>query len=174
MRQGILVAVLMLISTAASAIEVREVVRAVGYDRHDCQYRLQNEISRKESTILQSCQSQAKAACTVISRRFMGSGYIYPVTGSYRVDEYKIDPNVCRDKAALRAEDDAIRNCESDYGVRCYVTRRGVSDHREERRRRYGLFGPKENFQVCRGQAEAAPEGPYREQCSVEIIAANR
>lgn len=158
----------------APRYETSDVVKAVGYDRRDCQYRLESEASRRESDLLRSCQSQAQGArCQVVARNFMGGGYIYPTAGDYTVEDYKIDANSCRNRAASYAEREAVERCQKEYAVRCQITRRGYADHREERRRRYGLFGPKENFQVCRGSAEAAPESRFREQCSMRISVAS-
>lgn len=157
----------------APRIELREAIRAVGYDYRDCDYRMQSQAYSVERRLIQSCQNQSRMQCFVSSRRHMGGGYIHPITGSYRVDDYKIDARTCRDRAAQRAEQDAMSRCQQEYGVRCYVTRRGVADHRVERKRRYGIMGPKENFQVCRGDAQAAPDSRYREQCSMQITVSN-
>lgn len=154
-------------------IELREMIKAVGYDYRDCDYRMQSQAYQVERRLIDSCQRQSGVRCFVSERRHLGGGYIYPTTGSYRVDDYQTDERRCRDRAAQRAEQDAISTCQQEYGVRCQVIRRGVSDHRIERKRRYGLFGPKENFHVCRGNAQAAPESRYREQCSMQIRVSN-
>ncbi len=179
----LILAVAVIISSVASLVQAapsapsspryqaNETVKAVGYDRRDCEYRLQSEASRREGDLLRSCQNQSGARCQIVARNFMGGGYIYPIAGNYKVDEYKIDASTCRDRAAANAEREALQSCQKEYGVNCQITLRGYADHSEERRRRYGLFGPKENFQVCRGNAEAAPDYRYREQCSMRITA---
>lgn len=159
---------------APARVELRDIIKAVGYDYRDCDYRLQGQAAAAERELLRSCERQSGNRCFVSTRRHLGGGYVYAIAGSHKIDDYKIDARTCRERAAQRAEQDAVSRCQNEYGVRCYVTRRGVSDHREERRRRYGIMGPKENFQVCRGNSEAAPESRYREQCSMEIRVTNR
>lgn len=158
---------------AAARTETRELIRAVGMDRWDCESRVQREAYVQERNILQACQRQAGSECRIVSRRYLGDNWIYPIQGRYKVDDYKITAETCRVRAADRAEQDALNNCRTEYGVHCQITRRGDSDHRVERRRRYIIAGPKEDFQVCNGRAEASPESRYRVQCSLELIAGN-
>lgn len=100
---------------------------------------------------------------------------IRPIQGHGKIDEYRISEQECRSRAIRDADKSAIDKCQSELGTRCALSRPATNaSYRQERRRRYIIFGPKEDFQICAATAEALPMDRAQYRCEVELYARDR
>lgn len=148
---------------------------ALGASERDCVDRALNKAQRDSYKAIEECVQQTSffRSCEIQSHRVIEEPRpILPVSGYGNIEEYKTDESRCRHEAEQRALRDAMVNCERTFNTYCRVTSGpSAATHKIERRRRYGLMGPKENFHVCHSRAEALPESRERYQCAVEISA---
>lgn len=155
--------------------EAQRTIKAVGMDDSDCISRAHYRASELTYDVIRACEQQAEglADCTLVSRDIVQyPTYISSTFGNGHYDERKSNEETCRTSAVVRAESDAVSSCQSEYGVACDLTSRGVvTEYRTKVRRRFIIMGPREEYQICSASAEAAPDSRYRVQCSVRIVA---
>lgn len=151
---------------------------AIGFSPEDC---IQRAISRAQTNgyqAIQECNNRSTyfKNCQLMGHRVIQHPTIVlPTRAVGKIDERDITEQECRTRAVRDAERNAIQQCESESGTRCGLTRpANDSSHREERRRRYGIAGPKETYHICEASAEALPLGGSQFRCSVEVFARNR
>ncbi|MFN7454505.1 MAG: hypothetical protein ACK5RO_07575 [Pseudobdellovibrionaceae bacterium] len=159
----------------AAQASARIEVRASGVDSWDCERQALARARSAEFRLVRDCERRAEGLhrCEVVRHRMIDYGSpIYDVVGIGRYDERKSNEGTCRTTAAHRAEREALRNCQEELGVNCLISRSGqTTDYRVERRRRYVIMGPKEDFHVCRADASALPPAHIRVKCSLELEA---
>lgn len=155
--------------------EGRVQASALGVDDRECLERARRHVQDLQGRAIEQCVRQTVyfRSCEVADIRILRSpSRIEPVHGHYKIDEYKTDEVSCRRNAESLAIQTALEGCRNAYGRSCrIVSGPTVATHAIERRRRYGLFGPKENYHVCVSSASALPDSREQIQCSMELVA---
>lgn len=148
---------------------------AMGYTEQECLDRATEVANRNSFQAIDDCTRQTTyfRNCQIShSRVILAPAPLRPSIGQGMIDEKGISEETCRREAENRAISAALALCQSDYGTRCrIVSGPAPATHQVERRRRYGIAGPKEDYHICQSSAQALPDSGHRFQCGVEIIA---
>lgn len=154
--------------------EGRASAMGLGVNDQDCLNNAYQKANWIAQNAINDCQRQTTyfRTCAIQGQRVVGApSRIQPMQGTGHVDEKEIAENACRAGAQSRAQQSAMEVCQRTFGIACRIVAVGEASHRIEQRRRYGLFGPKEDWHICDAAAQALPDTPQQVQCSVEIFA---
>jgi hypothetical protein len=155
--------------------EGRVQASALGVDDRECLERARRFVLDQQGRAIEQCVRQTVyfRSCEVADVRISRSpSRIEPIHGHYKIDEYKTDEASCRVNAQNSAVQTALNGCRNTYGRACRIVAGPTqATHLIERRRRYGLVGPKEDFHVCVSSASALPDSREQIQCSMELVA---
>lgn len=155
--------------------EGRVQATALGYDDRDCLDRARRQVQNQQNRAIEQCVHQTVyfRSCEVVDiRTVQAPTRLQPVAGSGHIDNYETTPTQCQQNAQNLAIQDALQRCQQTYNSACrIVSGPTAATHTTERRRRYGLIGPKEEFHVCHSSASAMPDSREQIQCSVELVA---
>ncbi|MFN8846102.1 MAG: hypothetical protein ACK5V3_16720 [Bdellovibrionales bacterium] len=155
--------------------EGRVQASALGVDDRDCLERARRSVMDQQGRALEQCVRQTVyfKSCEVADVRISRApSRIEAVHGHYKIDEYKTDEVNCKVNAQNSAVQTALNGCRNAYGRSCRIVAGPTpATHSIERRRRYGIAGPKENFHVCVSSASALPDSREQIQCSMELVA---
>lgn len=155
--------------------EGRARVDAIGADEQSCLNNAYRKAERESQRVINECVQKTTVfrSCRIQDTRIVQNPMpIVATSGLGQVDDRKIDEASCKAQAQERAKQAAISNCERNLGVRCRLAGpTSEATHRIEKRRRFVLVGPKEEYHICAARAEALPDTSDRLQCSVEIVA---
>ncbi len=155
-------------------VEGRMESSALGVNDQDCLERARHGARNLESRAIEKCERDAVyfRTCEIVSARVSQAPRpLQPVTGWATIDDYKTDEARCRADAENRAQAEALAGCQRSFNRTCRITSVAPADHRVDRRRRYGLIGPKEDFHICNSTAQALPNTAEQVQCAMEVIA---
>lgn len=155
--------------------EGRVQASALGVSDQDCINQASQRANWERQRAVDQCVSQTTyfRSCSIQDQRVIGAPRrIDPIAGSGKFDERDTNESTCRQTAQNRAIQDALSRCQSQFGVACRIASGpSAASHEVERRRRYGIAGPKEDFHVCHSHASAIPNTSAQIQCTVEIVA---
>jgi hypothetical protein len=155
--------------------EGRVQASALGIDERECLERARRSVLNQQGRAIEQCVRQAVyfKSCEVVDVRIVRApSRIEPVHGHYKIDEYKTDEASCRLNAQNSAVQTALEGCRNAFGRSCrIVAGPTAATHSIERRRRYGIVGPKEDFHVCVSSASALPDTREQIQCTMELVA---
>lgn len=156
-------------------VEGRVVGNALGYDERDCLSRATDNANYRRNDALRSCEQQAQyfKSCEITQNRVVENPTrIIPISATGGHDERKTTEDSCRTTAQNRAIQNALNTCQNRFGVPCrIISGPEPASFRIEKRRRYGIAGPKEEYLICESRAAAIPDSNLQFQCSVELIA---
>jgi hypothetical protein len=167
----------------ATLDKVRQDIRAEGrvqasalaINDHECLERARRHVTDLQGRAIEQCVRQTVyfRSCEVTDIRLVKSpSRIEPIHGHYKIDEYKTDEASCRRNAESSAVQTALDGCRRHYGRSCRIVSGPTqATHSIDRRRRYGIMGPKEDYHVCVSSASALPDGPEQIQCTMELVA---
>lgn len=155
--------------------EGRVQATALGYDDRDCLDRAQRQVQEQRYRAIDECVRQTVyfRSCDVTDvRTVRAPSRIEAVSGSGSIDDYETTEHQCRQNAQNRALQSALEKCQRTYNRACrIVSGPTTATHEIERRRRYGIAGPKEDFHKCYSSAQAIPDSREQIQCTVELVA---
>lgn len=155
--------------------EGRVQASALGISDQDCISQATQRANWDRQQAVDQCVRQTSyfRSCSIQDQRVIGAPRrIDPIVGSGGYDERDSNENKCRQTAQNRAIQDALNRCQSQFGVSCRIASGpSAASHEVERRRRYGIAGPKEDYHVCQSHASAIPNTSAQIQCTVEIVA---
>lgn len=155
--------------------EGRVQASALGVDDQDCLRQATQRAQWDQRRAIDQCLSQTTyfRSCAIQDQRIVGVPQrIQPLLGTGRFDERDSDENKCKITAQNRAIQEALNNCQVTFGMGCRIASGpSAATHDVEKRRRYGLFGPKDEYHVCQATASAIPNTSAQIQCTVEIVA---
>lgn len=155
--------------------EGRARVDAIGVDPQSCLNNANRKAEREAQRVINECVSKTTVfrSCRIQETRIVQQPMpIMASSGLGQVDDRKTDEASCKLNAQENAKRNAIANCERTHSVRCRLAGpASEATHRVDRRRRYGIVGPKEDYHICAARAEALPDSSDTLQCSVEIVA---
>lgn len=157
--------------------EGRVQAHALGVDDRDCLERARYNVTSLQGRAIEQCIQQTVyfRSCEVTDIRVsQHPTRLQPTTGWGKIDDYEIDAARCKTNAESRAVSEALSGCQRAFNRGCRIVTTTPASHTVERRRRYGLFGPKEDFQVCQATASALPDGREQVQCKMELVAKAR
>lgn len=148
---------------------------ALGVDDRDCLERARRQVLDLQYRAIEQCVRQTVyfKSCEVVDTRIVRSpSRIEPIHGHYKIDDYKTDEASCKRNAESSAVQQALEGCRNTYGRSCRIVSGPTpASHSIDRRRRYGIMGPKEDFHVCVSSASALPDSREQVQCTMEIVA---
>lgn len=155
--------------------EGRVQASALGVDDRDCIYQATQKAQWDRQRAIEQCISQTSyfRSCAIQDQRVVGVPQrLQPLQGDGKFDERNSDENTCRITAQNRAVQDALNSCQANFGMGCRVASGPTSaSHEVQRRRRFGIMGPKDDYHVCHSSASAIPNTSAQVQCTVEIVA---
>jgi hypothetical protein len=155
--------------------EGRARVDAIGSDPQNCLNNAYRKAERETQRVISECVSKTTVfrSCQIQETRIVQQPMaILAISGVGRIDDRKTDEASCKLNAQENAKRDAIANCERALGVRCRLAGpASEATHSVDRRRRFGIVGPKEDYHICAARAEALPDSSDILQCSVEVVA---
>lgn len=156
-------------------VEGRVVGSALGYDERDCLSRATDNANYRRNDALRSCETQAQffKTCEITQNRVVEHPTrIIALSAIGQHDERKTTEESCRITAQNRAIQNALNACQSKFGTPCrIISGPEPASFRIEKRRRYGIAGPKEDYLICESRAAAIPDSNLQFQCSVELVA---
>lgn len=155
-------------------VEGRIEAAALGITDHDCLERARYAAQTQEARAIEKCSRDAVyfKNCEIVGTRVSQVPRpLQPVGGWGSIDDYKTDENRCRADAENRAQVEALAACQRSFNRGCKIVSLTPADHRIERRRRYGIAGPKEDYHICNSTAQALPNSAEQIQCAMEVIA---
>lgn len=155
-------------------VEGRIQAMALGSDERDCLERARYAVQNQAARAIEQCSHRATyfRSCEVVENRVSHPPtLLQPTVGWGTIDDYKTDETRCRLDAQHRAQQEALAGCQRSFNRNCRITLVNNADHRIERRRRYGIAGPKEDYHICSATAQALPDTHERFQCGMEVIA---
>ncbi|GIL18344.1 MAG: hypothetical protein BroJett040_20950 [Oligoflexia bacterium] len=148
---------------------------AVGMDDRDCLRQATDRANYSRQEAINQCVSRTTyfRSCDIQQTRVIQPPQtIQPIITQGLVDERDITEQNCMAGAQNRAVENALRSCQQQFGMGCrLVSGPTQATHRTEKRRRYGIVGPKDEYHICESMAQALPDGHARVQCAVEIVA---
>ena len=156
-------------------VEGRVDVSALGVIDQDCLNNAYQRANSVANNAVYDCQRQTTyfRTCAIQGQRIIGApARIQPQTASGHIDDKNVNEASCKSAAQNGAAQNALQVCQRVFGMACRIVAGPTeASHRVEQRRRYGLFGPKEDWHICDSAAQALPDTPQQIQCTVEIFA---
>lgn len=155
--------------------EGRMQATALGIDDRDCLERARRLVLDLGNRAIEQCVSQTRVFrnCEVVDiRTVKAPSRIEAVVGTGHEDDYEVTEAQCKSNAQNNAVRYALEGCQRTYNRACRIASGPAeASHVIERRRRYGLFGPKEDYHVCHSSASALPDSREQISCTMEIVA---
>lgn len=155
--------------------EGRVQASALGVNDQDCLQQASQKANWDRHRAIDQCVSQTSyfRSCAIQDQRVIRAPQrLQPVQASGKYDERNSNENTCRTTAQNRAIQEALNRCQSEFGIACRISGGPApASHEIERRRRYGIAGPKEDYHICHSSASAIPNTSAQIQCAVEIVA---
>lgn len=155
--------------------EGRVQASALGIDDQDCINQATQKAQWDRHRAIEQCTSQTSyfRTCAVQDQRVIGVPQrLQPIQATGNFDERNSNENTCKTTAQNRAIEEALNRCQTTFGMNCRIAGGPTpATYEIERRRRYGIMGPKEDFHVCHSSAFAIPNSSAQVQCTVELVA---
>lgn len=154
-------------------------VSAVGSNEQECLQNARIRARAFEREAIEQCVSKTSyfRTCTLVPERLVEApSRVVPFVGTGHIDKWERElggnpEQQCKMLAEQSAANNAVAACRASTGVNCVIsTPASPATSRREERRRYGIAGPKDGYQICDSRAEAMPDASAQFRCTIEIV----